>query len=62
MSRVVWRSDRRAQKYPEHRVENHPKYLEPVQMEKGLKRPKWLKHPDRVWMENRPTRPKRGFP
>jgi hypothetical protein len=51
-----------AQKHPERRVENHPKYLEPVRMEKRPKRPKRPEHPDRVRMENRPKRPKRGFP
>jgi hypothetical protein len=50
------------QKYLEHWVENHPKYLEPVQMEKRTKHPKRLKHPDRVRMENRLKRLKRGFP
>jgi hypothetical protein len=62
MSRVVWRSDRRAQKYPERRAENHPKYPEPVRMEKHLKHLKRPEHPDRVQMENRPKRPKQGFP
>jgi hypothetical protein len=59
MSRVIWRLDRRAQKYLERQAENHPKCPEPVRMEKHPKRPKRLKHPDRVQMENRP---KRGFP
>jgi hypothetical protein len=59
MSRVVWRSDRRVQKYPERRAENHPKCPELVRMEKHLKRPKRPKHPDQVRMENRP---KQGFP
>jgi hypothetical protein len=48
-----------AQKYLERRAENHPKYPEPVWMEKRPKRPNQPKHPDRVRMENRP---KRGFP
>jgi hypothetical protein len=59
MSRVVWWTDGRAQKYLEHWAENHLKYLEPVQMEKRLKCLRRPEHPDRVWMENRP---KRGFP
>jgi hypothetical protein len=59
MSRVVWQSDRRAQKYLERQAENHPKYLEPVWMEK---RPKCPKHPDRVRMENHLKRLKQGFP
>jgi hypothetical protein len=59
MSQVVWWSDRRVQKYPECRAENHPKYPELVWMEKHLKCPKRLKHLDRVWMRNRLER---GFP
>jgi hypothetical protein len=59
MSWVVWRSDRRAQKYLELRAENHLKCPEPVQMEKCPKHPKRPKYPDRVRMENCP---KRGFP
>jgi hypothetical protein len=59
MSQVVWQLDKRTQKYPEHRVENHPKYPELVQMEKCPKHPERPEHPDRVRMENHP---KRGFP
>jgi hypothetical protein len=62
MSRVVWWSDRRAQKYPECQTENHPKYPELVRMEKRPKRLKRPKHPDQVQMENRPKRPEREFP
>ncbi|KAJ7358004.1 hypothetical protein DFH08DRAFT_953203 [Mycena albidolilacea] len=44
MSRVVWRSDRRAQKCPERRAENYP--------EKRPKRPKRPKHPEHPdWAE-----------
>jgi hypothetical protein len=46
MSQVVWRSDRRVQKYLERRAENYLRYLEPVQMEKCPKRLKRPKHPD----------------
>jgi hypothetical protein len=52
--RVVWLSDRRAQKYPERRAENHPE-----KHPKRLKHPEHLEHPDWVRMENRP---KRRFP
>jgi hypothetical protein len=62
MSRVVWRTDGRAQKYLERRAENHLKYLELVRMEKRPEHPKHPEHPDWVRMENRPKRPGQGFP
>jgi hypothetical protein len=59
MSRVVWRSDGRAQGYPECWAENRLKHPKPVQMRKRLKHLKRPKHLEWVQMENRP---KRGFP
>jgi hypothetical protein len=62
MSRVVWWTDVWPQKYLEPWAENHPKYPELVWMEKHLKRPKRPKHLGQVRMENRPKRPRQGFP
>jgi hypothetical protein len=52
VSQVVWWSDRRAQKYLEHRAENHLKYLELTQMEKRLKCPK---RPKRLNLDGKPS-------